>query len=160
MVRKLNLSSLTHTIEIMKKILFILALILGVATASANRNYSRDINVLPETAKDLITQNFKSPVNHIRIGREFGRIREYDVVLKDGSEIYFDKKGEWKEIEVGESTSVPSAIVPNPISTYVKTNHNVRVVGIEKTNSGFDVELSNGKEIKFTEKGKFVRYDD
>lgn len=144
----------------MKKILFIIALILGAASASATRNYSRDMNILPDTAKEVISQNFKSPVSHIRIGREFGRIREYDVVLKDGSEIYFDKRGVWKEIEVGEASAVPTALVPHPIQSYVKDHHKTRVVGIEKTNSGFDVELSNGQEIKFTEKGKFIRYDD
>lgn len=146
----------------MKKLLLLFALIFGVITVSANnRTYSRDINILPEPAKELISHNFKSPVSHIRIGREFGRIREYDVVLTDGSEIYFDKRGVWKEIEVREDSEVPSELVPRPIHTCVRENQRgAKVVGIEKTNSGYDVELTNGTEMIFTVKGKFVRYDD
>lgn len=145
----------------MKKLFVAFAVIFSVLTASARSNYSHDIEVLPEAAQAVLKQNFKADVSHIKIGKEFGKIRKYDVVLTDGSEISFDKHGNWNDIEVGRYESVPKALIPRPISTFVNNNQNrYSVTGIEKSHSGYDVELSNGVEMKFTEKGKFIRYDD
>ena len=139
----------------------ILAVVFGIITASAGNNKSHDVSVLPEQAQQVLKQNFKSEISHIKIGKEFGQIREYDVVMTDGSEIYFDKHGNWKEVEVSPKMSVPSAIIPNPIITFVKDNQKeAKVTGIEKKNYGYEVELSNGMDVRFTEKGKFIRYDD
>ncbi len=144
----------------MKKLFLILAVVFGVITASARDKYSHDVNVLPESAQTVLKDNFKSDVSHIKIGKEFGHIREYDVVLTDGSEISFDKHGNWKEVEMSKTTSVPSSLIPNPIKTFVRENQKkVNVTGIEKKNYGYEVELSNGQDIRFTEKGKFIRYD-
>lgn len=145
----------------MKKIFLILAIVLSFSTTYAGTTKSHDVNVLPEAAQTILKQNFKAQVSHIKIGKEFGHIREYDVVMTDGSEISFDKHGNWKEVEVSQKESVPSAIIPNPIKTFVKANQKeAKVTGIEKKNYGYEVELSNGKDIKFTEKGKFISYDD
>ncbi len=145
----------------MKKLFLILTIFFCVISASARDKYSHDVAVLPEAAQTVLKQNFKSQVSHIKIGKEFGRIREYDVVMTDGSEISFDKHGNWKEVEVSPKASVPSALIPNPIKTFVKENQNkASVTGIEKKNFGYEVELSNGQDVKFTEKGKFIRYDD
>ena len=60
---------------------------------------------------------------------------------------------------MGGSKAVPAALIPRPIKTFVKDNQNaVKVTGIEKNNYGYDVELSNGMDAKFTEKVKFISY--
>ncbi len=144
----------------MKKLFLILAVVFGVISASARDKYSHDVSVLPESAQTVLKQNFKSEVSHIKIGKEFGRIREYDVVMTDGSEISFDKHGNWKEVEMSSRTSVPTALIPSPIKAFVKENQKkATVTGIEKKNFGYEVELSNGQDVRFTEKGKFIRYD-
>lgn len=145
----------------MKKLLLFLAILTGVFCASARDNYSHDSSVLPIAAQTVLKNNFKAKVSHIKINKDFGRITEFDVVMTDGSEITFDSKGNWKDIEVGKNAAVPSAFVPSAISTYVKANQkNVKITGIEKNRSGYDVELSNGVEMKFNSEGKFLRYDD
>lgn len=144
----------------MKKILLVLAVMLGVISASARDNYSRDINDLPVAAQTVIKNHFKKEVSHIKIEKEWGRVSEYDVVLVDGSEITFDSRGNWKDIEVKGTGSVPSALILNSISTYVKQNQKkARIIGIEKNRSGYEVELSNGVEMKFNLSGQFLRYD-
>ncbi len=144
----------------MKKLSLIFAIVFGVFSVSA-RNYTHDVNVLPEQAHAILDEHFDSEISHIKIGKEFGQIRAFDVVMTDGSKISFDKHGNWKEVEVSGTESVPSALIPNPIKTFVKDNQKtVKVTGIEKNNYGYDVELSNGKDAKFTEKGKFIRYED
>ena len=57
--------------------------------------------------------------------------------------------------------SVPAAIVPQGIKDYVSSKHaGQRIVGIEKERNGYDIELSNGVDIKFNKEAQFVRYDD
>lgn len=145
----------------MKKLLLIMAVILGVFSASARDTYSHDASVLPVAAQTVIKNNFKADVSHIKIEKEWGRISEYDVVLTDGSEITFDSKGNWKDIEMGINRAVPSALIPDAIADYVKQNQKkANITGIEKNRSGYDVELSNGVEMKFDSEGRFLRYDD
>lgn len=145
----------------MKRIMMILAVLFGVMTASARDNYSHDVNILPEKAKASLSHDFKAPVSHIKIGKEFGQIRKYDVILTDGSEISFDKHGVWKDVEVGGKSEVPAGLIPHPIMKFIKENQSqARVTGIEKKSFGYEVELSNGVDVRFSAKGKFLRYDD
>ena len=59
----------------------------------------------------------------MKIDKDFGRISEYEATLTDGSEITFDRDGNWKEIETNIEKSVPYAFVPTAISTFVKKNN-------------------------------------
>lgn len=138
----------------------ILMVIIGVLSASARNNYTHDSAVLPNSAQTILKNNFKAEVSHIKIEKDFGMIKEYDVVLTDGTEVTFDSHGNWKDIEVRQNSSVPSSLVPKTITEYVKQNQKkVKITGIEKNRSGYEVELSNGVEMKFNSQGQFIRYD-
>lgn len=145
----------------MKRLALIIALTLGfAATASAKDNYYHDASVLPEAAKTTISNNFKSKVSIVKIDKKLGKVSEYEVILTDGSEISFDSKGNWENVETNKSSSVPSGFVPKAISEYVKKNQpDTHIVGIDKERSGYDIELSNGVDIKFDKDGRFIRYD-
>lgn len=144
----------------MRKLLILLAVITCVFTASARNNYSHNPADLPNSAQTILKNNFKAKVNHIKIEKDFGKIKEYDVVLTDGTEVTFDSHGNWKDIEVRQNASVPASLVPKAITDYVKQNQkNVKITGIEKNRSGYEVELSNGVEMKFNPEGQFIRYD-
>lgn len=137
-----------------------MALVASSVAAYASDTYSRDAAVLPKTAQSTIADNFKAKVNLVKIDKELGRISEYDVTLTDGSEITFDREGNWKEIEVGRYSHVPSAFVPESVAKYVKSKHlGQRILGIERTRTGLEVELSNSVDIVFDKSGAFVRYD-
>lgn len=145
----------------MKKIfLLLIILISGLLSVQAGDTYTRDINILPSMAKTTIKNYMKGEISHIKIEKKRGSISEYDVILTDGSEISFDKNGNWKDIEMNRNASVPQQLIPQPIQSYVKDNHKgALIIGIEKKKSGYDVELSNGVEIEFNNSGKFIRYD-
>lgn len=145
----------------MKKFILAIIMIAGVSfMASARDTYTRDQNKLPVAARTVLKENFKSNVSVIKIDKDFGRISEYEVILTDGSEITFDKSGNWKDIESSASSSVPDKMVPKAIRDFVKTNQkNTRIVGIERTRKGYDVELSNGVEMRFDKNAKFLKYD-
>ena len=144
----------------MKKLYLFLAVIIGICSASARDTYTHDITVLPAAAQATIKNNFKAEVNHIKIDKDWGRVSEYDVVLNDGTEITFDRNGNWKDIEVRRNGSVPANLVPSAITSYVKQNQkNTTITGIEKKSSGYEVELSNGVDMIFNAKGEFKRYE-
>ena len=144
----------------MKKIFILLLLAVSVLSVSARDTYSRDVNVLPASARTVLNNNFKSKVSFIKIDKTLGSIDEYEVVLQDGSEITFDKNGNWKDIEVRAKGSVPSTLIPTGITNFVKNNQKkTNIVGIEKERGGYTVDLANGVEIKFDKNGNFVRYD-
>lgn len=130
-------------------------------SASARDEYLRDSSSLPKAAQSTLSKNFKAKVSLIKVDKSFGRIDKYDVVLTDGTEISFDRQGNWKEVETSAQKSVPSAFVPAAAQRYVKEQHKGQhIVGIERTRGGYDVELSNGIDIKFNDAGSFVKYDD
>ena len=156
----MNLLILNLTVMV-KKLLIMIVAVLGISTAAmAKDTYARDASVLPKAAQTMIANNFKANVSVVKIESDFGRVSEYEVVLTDGTEISFDRDGNWDNVEVGEG-SIPKAFIPQAIADYVKANQpGQKIVGIEKERHGYDVELSNGIEMKFDKNGKFQRYDD
>jgi hypothetical protein len=146
----------------MKKLLIACAMILGIAGfACARDSYAHDASALPKAVQTTIANNFKSKVSLVKIDKDWGRISEYEVILTDGTEISFDKDGNWDNVEVNNTKSVPAAFVPKSIRAYVaKQQPGQRIVGIDRDRKGYDVELSNGIDLKFDKAGNFLRYDD
>lgn len=136
--------------------------ILGIAVcAQAKDTYTHDVSVLPDAARTLIADNFKAQVSVVKVDKDFGRISDYEAVMTDGAEISFDRQGSWDNIETDRAGSVPATLVPQTIREYVaRTQHGMRIVGIDKERHGYDVELSNGVEMRFDKTGNFLSYDD
>ncbi|MDE6266215.1 MAG: PepSY-like domain-containing protein [Muribaculaceae bacterium] len=145
----------------MKKITSLLVMFLMVAaTAMARDRVSRDINSLPDAARQVINTHFKGKgVNHIKIDDKTFGGAEYDVVLNDGTEIDFDSKGNIKEIDCGKNP-VPDALILKPIKDYVAKNFKgQKIVGMEVNRNNYEVQLSGGMELKFDRAGNFLRVD-
>lgn len=145
----------------MKKFLLAIGILLYVSVSGAARdNYARDEASIPSVAREIIKNNFKGKFSFAKIDKTMGKITEYEVVLTDGTEITFDSKGNWKEIEASVDKGVPSSMVPDKISEYVKAHHKgAKIVGIDKGRNGYEVELSTNIDIKFDNSGNFQRYD-
>ena len=80
---------------------------------------------------------------------------EYEVDFSSGAEVEFTSDGNWKEVKAARGSSVPSAIVPTAIAKYVVTNFKGQaIVEISRKRGGYEVELSNGSELKLTEDAK------
>ena len=136
-------------------------MLLAIAgVAKAEDYYAHDASVLPAAAKNVLKKNFKAEVSVVKIDKTLGRVSEYEVVLRDGSEIDFDAKGNWKSVETANSVAVPVAMVPKAIGDFVRKNHKGdRIVGIEKNRNDYEVTLSSGIDIEFTKAGAFKKYD-
>lgn len=145
----------------MKKIALLMVLMVATALGMQARDqYAHDASVLPQAAQTIIKNNFKAKVSLVKIEKEFGRIDEYEVILDDGSEISFDRNGNWRDVETSVRKAVPEGFLTPMMREYIKRNHpKAKVVGIEKTRNGYEVELSDGVEMKFNVAGQFIRYD-
>lgn len=145
----------------MKRLFTVLIMtVLLVGAASASDEYSRNSTVLPTAARTTLQRHFKADVSIIKIDKTLGRVDDYEVVLTDGTEIKFDRNGNWEEIEVARSRKIPSGFVPGAIEEYVKRYHDdANIVGVEKERRGYEITLSNGVDMKFDKNGNFKRYD-
>lgn len=145
----------------MKKIFALLvALVFSVGAIYARDKVTSDVNVLPQPAGTLLAKHFpKIAVNHIKIDSDVFS-KDYDVVLQNGTEVSFDKDGNLKEVEAGVNT-VPDGLVLKPIRQYVNSNFKGRrIVSLDVDRNSYDIELSDGLELKFDRAGNFLRIDD
>lgn len=145
----------------MKKIFALLvALVFSVGAIYARDKVTSDVNVLPQPARTLLAKHFpKVAVNHIKIDSDVFS-KDYDVVLQNGTEVSFDKDGNLKEVDAGVNT-VPDGLILKPISQYVKSNFKGRkIVSLDIDRNSYDIELSDGLELKFDRAGNFLRIDD
>ena len=107
---------------------------------------------LPKAAQTFLSKHF--PGDKVRkVEKEQGRRgAEYEVDLVSGAEVEFRENGDWKEVKAAKGQAVPAAIIPSAISKYVATNHAGKtIVEISRKRGGYEVELSNGVELKLTE---------
>lgn len=80
---------------------------------------------------------------------------EYEVDFISGAEVEFRTDGEWKEVKAAKGNAVPAAIVPAAITKFVNTNFSGQsIVEISRKRGGYEIELSNGTELKLTEDAK------
>lgn len=128
-----------------------------VASSSANIFAGTPINQseLPEAAQTFITKYFsKDQVRKVEIDNGYRGV-EYEVDFESGAEVDFKSDGNWKEVKAARGSVVPAAIVPSAIANYVKTNFNGQsIVEISHMRGGYEVELSNGIELKLTKDAK------
>lgn len=146
----------------MKKVLSTLFLALvALQFAFAGDVITQDVKQLPLAARNFINQYFSKPqISHIKIESEILQSKKYEVLLTDRTEIDFDSKGNWLEVDCQKS-AVPEALVPASVKEYVKVNFPREIITkIDRKGSGLEVELGNDYSLKFNKKGKFVSFDD
>jgi len=135
------------------------ALLLSVSIASCNDSIISD-SKLPGAAKSFLAQYFpESAVSYVKKDTELTGTT-YEVFLQDGTEIDFNSKGEWDNVDC-KRTAVPSVLVPAPIAEYVQTNFPGQIiVKIDKEFYGYEIELGSGLELKFDKNGNLIIVDD
>ncbi|UUC45526.1 PepSY-like domain-containing protein [Flavobacterium cerinum] len=115
---------------------------------------------LPANAQNFLKKHYpKQTPNYILKDEETFSL-DYKVQLADGTEIEFDRKGNWEEVD-GNKNTIPNSIIPAPILTYVQNHYKgAAIVKIDKGAWDYEVDLNNGLELKFNSKGEFLRVDD
>ncbi len=149
----------------MKKIVLKLSMLLAVAftLVSCEKEELIKEENLPSIANTFLNEHFKE-IRVVSVVKEKEGISglEYNVVLENGIDITFDDKGQWKDVEARIDTNplTTTSFILTPIVNYVGTEYpSATINGIEKEKNGFDVELTNGIDLKFNAEGVFQRVD-
>lgn len=131
----------------------LLALAASVTAAFAGTPIAQ--SELPEAAQKFIAQYFPNEqVRKVEKDTEHNRV-EYEVDFASGAEVDFRSDGQWKEVKAAKGEAVHADLVPAAIAKYVAENHEgLYIKEISRKRGGYEVELSNGKELKLTEDAK------
>ncbi len=134
---------------IKKTIMALVCLVAFQTSAMADNDKPVNVNQLPAAAQQVIKAHFSG--KKVALAKmESGLIdKSYDVIFTTGEKIEFDRKGNWTDIDCKQS-SVPAKLVPAQITTYVNSNYSGnKILKIEKDRGEYEINLSNGVEIKF-----------
>lgn len=94
----------------MRKIFAILILGIAIVTTACADNdvITRNLNELPAPARTILKQQFAhTKVSYIKIDKDWFKSTTYDVQLVNGTEVSFDSKGDWTEVD-GKRSEVPA----------------------------------------------------
>ena len=118
------------------------------------------VEQLPAPAKTFVKKYFpQATIEYATKDTEFMGTT-YEVRLSDGTEVDFDKKGNWDNVDC-KTKAVPASLVPAAIAQYVKAHYpSTVIVKIDKERGGYEIELSNDLDLKFNSKGKLIGIDD
>ena len=127
----------------------------------ANAGNDKPINVkeLPAKAQTLLTKHFNGQKVMLATIESGVVSRSYDVVLRNGTKLEFDKKGNLTEIDCKQGI-VPSQLIPQPIKNYLKENYRGEAVRkIELNKKEYEVELTNGIDLTFNKHFQLIDID-
>lgn len=142
----------------MKKfvLLLSLSLLFAVTSNACTKDHPITIDQLPQTSQQFIRTHFAS----LTVASIMADNDSYDVRFTNGTEVEFDKKGEWEDVDC-VADAVPAAIIPSAIKNHISTNYPSNfIVEISKDHRKYDVKLNNGLEMEFDKNGQFLRMDD
>lgn len=127
--------------------------------ANAGNDKPISVNALPAKAQTLLSQHFNGQ-KVILATIESGVIsRSYDVVLKNGTKLEFDKKGNLTEIDCKQGI-VPVQLIPQAIKNYLNDNYaGQSVKKIEIKRNEYEIELSNGLDLTFNKHFQLIDID-
>lgn len=119
------------------------------------------VDQLPQAAQQFVKKHYDlMSVSHVIMEDELFSSKEYKVALADGTELEFDNKGQWTEVDP-ENKTVPVAIIPGNIRSYInKSFPNNDVKQISRSSRKYELELTSGLDLEFDRNGKFLRVDD
>ena len=147
----------------MKKIFVSAALLFAGITASFAGDRERPITLdkLPAAAQEFLAANFKDLTLAYAVEDPKFIGSEYEVTYTDRTEVDFRSDGEWSSVE-RKYEAVPASVVPAQIQEYVaKSNFpNQYIRKIERNKYTWEIELSNGLEIKFDRQFNVIGFDD
>ncbi|MDE6127354.1 MAG: PepSY-like domain-containing protein [Muribaculaceae bacterium] len=136
----------------MRRKLIVAASVIAASFSQLYAGAPVNIAQLPKSAQTFLAENFPGDaVRKAEMDRGF-RGPEYEVDLMSGAEIEFRDNGDWKEVKAAKGCAVPSGIVPEAIAKFVADHFaGLAIEEIARKRGGYEVELSNGTELKLTE---------
>lgn len=139
----------------MKKLMMFLAVVVAaVALWSCDKDSSEEpvaYDNLPVAAKTFLSTYYNG-VNILSLTKDtdYDHVVTFEAKLADGTEVDFNASGEWTSVDAADHMIIPEGIAPAQIVTI--TTERAPMFGINsisKEKYGYEVELTNGLEMKF-----------
>lgn len=147
----------------MKVKLTLAAAVIVVATLFGAKLLAQETQVtktqLPRAAQVFLNQYFPGQaLSRVIRDKELMKT-EYEVYLGNAVKVEFDGNGKWKEVD-GTHNEIPTGFMLPSITRYVSGNFpGQKIVKIERSNTRYEVGLSNGVDLDFNSKGAFLKVD-
>lgn len=127
--------------------------------ANADNDKPISVNALPAKAQALIRNHFCNQKVALATIESGVISKSYDVVLRNGTKLEFDKKGNLTEIDCKRG-AVPAQLIPKAIKIYLQNNYPDQVVKkMEIKKNEYEVELDNGLDLTFNKRFKLIDVD-
>ena len=127
--------------------------------ANAGNDKPISVKALPAKAQTLLTKHFSNQKVVLATIESNVIGKNYDVVLKNGTKLEFDKKGNLTEIDCKQGI-VPALLIPQAIRNYLKENYPAQAVKkIEMNKNEYEVELANGLDLTFNKHFQIIDID-
>ena len=127
--------------------------------ANAGNDKPISVNALPAKAQTLLNNHFNGQKVMLATIESGVVSRSYDVVLQNGTNLEFDKKGNLTEIDC-KLGNVPAQLIPQAIKNYLKDNYaGQSVKKIEINKNEYEVELANGLDLTFNKHFQLIDID-
>lgn len=145
----------------MKRFALLTLMVFGLMSCESSDRIAIEFTQLPNNAQNFIKTHFPDKTISIIFYDKDIFDKDYEVVFEDTSNVDFNSKGEWTEIEVKSAPGVPTAAIPAAITNYINAKHPTTfITKINKDRRDYEVELRNGIDIVFDKNGNTIRYDD
>lgn len=145
----------------MKRFALLTLMVFGLMSCESSDRIAIEFTQLPNNAQSFIKTHFPDKTISIIFYDKDIFDKDYEVVFEDTSNVDFNSKGEWTEIEVKSAPGVPTAAIPAAITNYINAKHPTTfITKINKDRREYEVELRNGIDIVFDKNGNTIRYDD
>lgn len=118
-----------------------------------------NVRDLPQTVQSFLNSHF----SNTSVAAAIKDGNDYEIRMGNGWEMEFDRDGQWENIDC-KRDAVPAsviALIPETIVSYISSNFaQAFITEISKDRSGYEVELSNGLDLRFSSKGSLKTIDD
>jgi len=115
---------------------------------------------LPAPAQTFIKTNFPNQATSYILEDKEITETEYKVQFTGGTEVEFDGKGNWEELDANRG-SLPTSVLPKAIADYIEKNYKgLAVEKLDRKHYGYKLEFTTDLELEFDANGKFLRIDD
>lgn len=144
----------------MKRFITVFAIFAALAFSAKADERPIDVGQLPKASINFLNDHFANvEVLYATVEREL-LDTDYEVRLTDGTTLDFDGRGNWTEIS-NKRSGVASTILPSAVGEYTSAQYpGEKFIKVERNRHGYEVKLTNGLELHFTNDGKMIGYDD
>ncbi len=130
--------------------------------AGRSQNTKPGVGQLHDSIHVFLHRYFpENQVDHYKLERDGLAVTAFDIYLDDGSEIVFNRDGEWTEIDM-DKKPVPNPLIPPAILQYVRTEYpKADIIEIEKEEKNiYKIVLDNDVDFLINESGQLIHTDD